>query len=81
MEKDKDLEILEKIRSRKKIGRKKGGGKKQNFIRTHFFLLEKLRDAGASWQDLSDFVKIRYGKTIHFNTIRREYLNQKEKKE
>lgn len=79
MENDKDLEILKRIKSQTRIGRKKGGGKKQNFIRTHFFLLKKLREAGASWQNLADFIKIKYGKTMHFNTIRREYLQLQEK--
>lgn len=75
----KNLEILAKIRKHKRVGRKKGGGKKQTHVRTHFFLYKELRKAGASWKDLSEFTKIKYGKTIHYNTIRKEYLKQEEK--
>lgn len=69
-----DLDILADIRKHKTIGRKKGGGKKQHFIKSHFEQIKGLRDAGASWDDISKFIKIKYGKTIHLNTIRREYL-------
>ena len=46
MEKDKDLEILEKIRNKKRVGRKKGGGKKQNFIRVHHMELQNFMHIG-----------------------------------